>query len=69
MRHIVGMILDGGEFPSATISVSERILNRTLMDSIRQAELTVIDDKLRNIDTFIPITNKEWEELKAQGLN
>ena len=53
MRHIVGMILDGGEFPSATISVSERILNRTLMDSIRQAELTVIDDKLRNIDTSL----------------
>ena len=53
MRHIVGMILDDGEFPSATISVSERILNRTLMDSIRQAELTVIDDKLRNIDTSL----------------
>ena len=53
MQHIVGMILDGGEFPSATISVSERILNRTLMDSIRQAELTVIDDKLRNIDTSL----------------
>ena len=53
MRHIVGMILDGGEFPSATISVSERILNRTLMDSIRQAELTVIDDKLRYFGTSL----------------
>ncbi len=53
MRHIVGMILDGGEFPSATISVSERILNRTLMDSIRQEELTVIDDKLRYFGTSL----------------
>ena len=53
MRHIVGMILDDGEFPSATISVSERILNRTLMDSIRQEELTVIDDKLRYFGTSL----------------